>query len=262
MKKNLYLLMLCLLPLSLLAQKQKTELVSPERDWTNAVLWQQGSGEYRALAYQAYNFARLSLKEALWQNANGRPNCIIVDADETIIDNSRFQGYELKRGVSYVPSDWTKWTSLAAADTVPGALSFLKFAESKGVEVFYVTNRDEADRAGTLKNLKELGFPFVDEKHILLKQNTSDKEPRRQSILKDYNILLLCGDNLSDFSNVFYREGKDTKAQVDLARDLFGTKFIVLPNPMYGDWEKPLYSGENLTEKEKAKQRFERLKGF
>jgi len=257
MKKSLFTLLLSLSTVLLFAQA-----LTPARDYTNAVLWQQTSGEYRALAFQAYNFARLSLKEALWEQANGKPNCVIVDADETVLDNSSFQGYEIKKGVSFVPSDWTVWTAMAAADTVPGALSFLKFAAAKKVEVFYVTNRDEADRAGTLKNLQKFGFPNADDAHLLLKGHTSDKEPRRQKILEKYNILLLCGDNLSDFSNVFYREGKDTKQQVDAVQQLFGTKFIVLPNPMYGDWEKPLYTGDKLNEADKAKQRLQRLKSF
>jgi 5'-nucleotidase (lipoprotein e(P4) family) len=256
MKKYILALLLTL-PVFVSAQTTK-----PERDYTNAVLWQQYSGEYRALAFQAYNFARLSLKEALWNQSNGKPNCVIVDADETILDNSAFQGYEIKNGVSYLPKDWTKWTSLAAADTVPGALAFLKFAASKNVETFYVTNRDDADRDGTIKNLKKFGFPFVDETHILLKSTTSDKEPRRRKILEKYNVLLLCGDNLSDFSNVFYREGKDTKVQVIALQALFGTKFIVLPNPMYGDWEKLLYKGDQLSDDEKAEQRLRKLKSY
>lgn len=236
--------------------------VRPERDWTNAILWQQYSGEYRALAFQAYNFARLSLKEALWEQSNGRPNCVIVDADETIIDNSRFQGYEIKNGVSYDPSHWTAWTAKAMADTVPGALSFLKFAEQKNVEIFYITNRDEADKKGTIENLRRLGFPNVDDAHVLVKSTTSDKQPRRDSILAKYNVLLYCGDNLSDFSNMFYREGHDTKSVVDLHQHLFGTKFIVLPNAMYGDWEKLLYTEGEFNEFEKAKQRLEKLKSY
>ncbi|RZJ63870.1 MAG: 5'-nucleotidase, lipoprotein e(P4) family, partial [Flavobacterium sp.] len=128
MKKYLIILTFGILPILTFAQK------NPERDWTNAVLWQQHSGEYRALAFQAYNFAKLSLKEALWEQANGKPNCVVVDADETVLDNSAFQGHEIKKGVSYVQSDWTEWTALAQADTVPGALSFLKFAASKNVE--------------------------------------------------------------------------------------------------------------------------------
>jgi 5'-nucleotidase (lipoprotein e(P4) family) len=255
MNKRLFITLLSVFPLSAFAQA-----LTPARDYTTAVLWQQTSGEYRALSFQAYNFAKLSLKEALWAQANGKPNCVIVDADETILDNSAFQGHEIKKGVSFVPADWTEWTGLAAADTVPGALSFLKFAATKNVETFYVTNREEADHAGTLKNLQKFGFPNADEAHLLLKTNTSDKEPRRRQIMEKYNILLLCGDNLSDFSNIFYREGKDTKQQVDALQHLFGTKFIVLPNPMYGDWEKPLYKGEKLSEADRAKQRFEKLK--
>lgn len=253
-------LIIALLAFPIFASAQKG--VAPERDWTNAVLWQQYSGEYRALAFQAYNFARLSLKEALWENQNGKPNCIIVDADETIIDNSRFQGYEIQHGVSYVPAHWTEWTSKAMADTVPGALSFLKFAASKNVETFYITNRDEADRKATMENLKRLGFPYVDEAHVMTKSTTSDKQERRNKVLEKYNVLLLCGDNLSDFSNVFYREGKITKEQVDAHQHLFGTKFIVLPNPMYGDWEKLLYKEGKFNEQEKAKQRLEKLKSY
>lgn len=253
-------LMIALFAFPVLVSAQKG--AAPERDWTNAVLWQQYSGEYRALAFQAYNFARLSLKEALWEQSNGKPNCIIVDADETIIDNSRFQGHEIQNGASYVPAHWTEWTSKAMADTVPGALSFLKFAASKNVETFYITNRDEADRKATIENLKKLGFPYVDEAHVMTKSTTSDKQERRNKVLEKYNVLLLCGDNLSDFSNIFYREGKDTKEQVDANQHLFGTKFIVLPNPMYGDWEKLLYKEGKFNEQEKAKQRLEKLKSY
>jgi 5'-nucleotidase (lipoprotein e(P4) family) len=257
MKRTSLILLISLLPILASAQA-----LTPARDYTNAVLWQQFSGEYRALSFQAYNFARLSLKEALWNQANAKPNCVIVDADETILDNSAFQGHEIKNGVSYVPADWTKWTGLAAADTVPGALAFLKFAASKNVETFYVTNREAADHDGTLKNLQKFGFPYADEAHLLLKTTTSDKEPRRQKILEKYNVLLLCGDNLSDFSNVFYRENKDTKEQVNAMQNLFGSKFIVLPNPMYGDWEKLLYKGDKLNEADKAKQRLDKLKSY
>ncbi|RZK37047.1 MAG: 5'-nucleotidase, lipoprotein e(P4) family [Pedobacter sp.] len=257
MKKYLLIWMLGILPILSFAQAS-----TPARDYTNAVLWQQFSGEYRALAFQAYNFARLSLKEALWNQANAKPNCVIVDADETILDNSAFQGHEIRKGVSYLPADWTEWTGLAKADTVPGALAFLKFAAGKNVEIFYVTNREKADYEGTLKNLQKFGFPNADEAHLMVKTTTSDKEPRRQKVLEKYNILLLCGDNLSDFSNVFYREGKDTKEQVNAMQSLFGTRFIVLPNPMYGDWEKLLYQGDKLNEADKGKQRLDKLKTY
>jgi 5'-nucleotidase (lipoprotein e(P4) family) len=249
--------MLGILPILSFAQA-----LTPARDYTNAVLWQQFSGEYSALSFQAYNFAKLSLKEALWNQANAKPNCVIVDVDETILDNSAFQGHEIKKGFSYLPKDWQEWTALAQADTVPGALAFLKFAASKNVETFYITNRELSDHDGTLKNLQKFGFPYAEEAHLLLKISTSDKELRRQKVFEKYNVLLLCGDNLSDFSNVFYRDGKDTKEQVNLMQNQFGTRFIVLPNPMYGDWEKLLYKGDKLNEADKGKQRFEKLKTY
>lgn len=248
-----------LLPFGLLAQKN---VASGARDYTAAVLWQQRSGEYRALAFQAYNFARLSLIEQLKTADTTKLNCVVVDIDETVLDNSPLQGAELKKGITYNPEDWTRWTSLAIADTVPGALGFLKFAASKNVEVFYITNRELSEHEGTLRNLQKHGFPYADETHLILKNGSSDKEPRRQKVLEKYHILLLCGDNLSDFSNVFYREHKDTREQVDLAQQLFGTKYIVLPNPMYGDWEKQFYKGKNLSESERSKQRTEGLKTY
>jgi len=232
------------------------------KDYTIAVSWQQRSGEYRALSFQAYNFARLSLDLRLQQADSTKRNCVVVDIDETVLDNSPFQGTEIRKGVSFDPADWSKWTALAAADTVPGALGFLKYAATKQVETFYITNRNQADYKATLSNLQRLGFPFADEAHLMVNTTTSDKEPRRQIVMQKYNILLLCGDNLSDFSNVFYREGKNTVAEVDKAQREFGTHFIVLPNPMYGDWEKLLYKGSGLDEAEKSRQRIEGLKGY
>jgi 5'-nucleotidase (lipoprotein e(P4) family) len=253
-------LLACLFPFGVAAQVNPAS--SGARDYAIAVAWQQHSGEYRALAFQAYNFATLSLQNRLNDSLPAKPNCVIVDIDETVLDNSPFQGEEVKKDVSFDPKDWTVWTNLAKADTVPGALSFLKFAAAKDVETFYVTNRDQADRQATLLNLQQLGFPFADEAHLMVNTNTSNKEPRRQNIADRYNILLLCGDNLSDFSNIFYREQKNTREEVDRARNEFGTHFIVLPNPMYGDWEKPLYKGPHLTEAEKSGQRLNGLKGY
>jgi 5'-nucleotidase (lipoprotein e(P4) family) len=187
---------------------------------------------------------------------------VVVDIDETLLDNSPFSAMQVQKGVAWNPKDWSAWTALAAADTVPGALGFLKYAASKQVETFYVSNRTTQDQQATLKNLQRLGFPYADEQHLMLSAGSSDKEARRQKVLEKHNILLLCGDNLSDFSNVFYREGKNTREEVDAAKAEFGTRFIVLPNPMYGDWEKILYKGSKLDETEKSRQRVEGLKGF
>lgn len=132
----------CLLPLGLFAQTNPT--AEAAKDYTIAVAWQQHSGEYRALSFQAYNFARFSLLERLKTADPAKPNCVIVDIDETILDNSPFQGHEIQKGLSYAAKDWTDWTAKAAADTVPGALGFLKYAQSQQVETFYITNRDQS----------------------------------------------------------------------------------------------------------------------
>ncbi|MGN7203106.1 5'-nucleotidase, lipoprotein e(P4) family [Pedobacter sp. SAFR-022] len=269
MKTRLAILIAFLMPLGLLAQDNSTNQIdttsnnqSGYRDYTAAVLWQQHAGEYRALAFQAYNFAKISLLERLKQAGKDKKYCVVVDVDETVLDNSPLQGYEITQGRTFDPKDWSDWTGKGIADTVPGALSFLKFAAEHQVETFYVTNRDTSEMKGTLYNLKTLGFPNADKAHILLKSSTSDKEPRRQQILENYHILLLCGDNLSDFSNIFYRSGKNTIEQVNAAQAEFGTHFIVLPNPMYGDWEKQFYKEGKPTEAIKAAERLKGLKTY
>lgn len=249
-----------LLPMALMAQDSSA--TKGFRDYTTAVLWQQHSGEYRALAFQAYNFAKLSLPARIAEVTNTKKNCVVVDVDETVLDNSPFQGYEIRNNKIYDQKDWLNWTSKGIADSVPGALGFLKYAAAKQVETFYISNRGTAEMASTLKNLQDLGFPFADQAHLLFKTDTSDKEPRRQTVLEKYNILMLCGDNLSDFSNVFYREGRNTIEQVNLLKEVFGTRFVVLPNPMYGDWEKQFYQSDKLQEVQKSGSRLEGLKTY
>ena len=268
MKTLIAILFAFLMPLSLLAQNNTANGLDTSnnhagfRDYTAAVLWQQHAGEYRALSFQAYNFARISLIERLKQVGNDRKYCVVVDVDETVLDNSPFQGYQIRNGKTFDSKHWNNWTSKGIADTVPGALGFLQFAAAHNVETFYLTNRDTSEMKGTLYNLKTLGFPNADKAHILLKSNTSDKEPRRQQILENYHILLLCGDNLSDFSNIYYRSGKNTIEQVNAAQKEFGTHFIVLPNPMYGDWEKQFYKNSKPTEAVKAAERLKGLKTY
>ncbi len=233
------------------------------RDNVNAVLWQQKSAEYRALAFQGYNIARLRLDQDLRLKST-RPRCIVVDIDETVLDNSAFEGHELQAGKSYDPADWLQWTAKAAADTVPGALAFLNYAASKKVEVFYITNRSQSEFGATLTNLLHFRFPFADAAHLLVKDESSDKEPRRQKVAATHHIVLLCGDNLNDFADLFYGKDQLGRAQaVDQVRGEFGKRFIILPNPMYGDWESPVYDNKKgLTEEEKAVKRMQVLKGY
>jgi 5'-nucleotidase (lipoprotein e(P4) family) len=211
-----------------------------------SVLWQQLSAEYKALCYQAFNIAKLQLDETLLQrNGDGKPLAIITDIDETLIDNSPYNAKMIETDQEYSKESWIEWGLLEQATAVPGALAFLKYAESKGVQVFYISNRYAIQDKETKANLRKLGFPFIDEQHFLLREKSSGKEERRQIVTKEHRVVMLLGDNLSDFVDLF--DGKPTAERNNIVEDLkykFGTEFIVLPNPMYGDWEtKGLYEG-------------------
>ncbi|WP_207533327.1 5'-nucleotidase, lipoprotein e(P4) family [Desertivirga arenae] len=206
-----------------------------------AALWQQRSAEYRALCFQAYNMAKLRLDASLQKNY-AKPLAIVTDIDETVLDNSPNTVSQGLKGKDYEPESWYKWTAKATADTVPGAAAFLKYAGSKPVTIFYITNREERERAVTINNLKKYDLPNADNAHLLLKQGTSGKEARRMEVLKNYEIILLLGDNLSDFTNLFDKQPESNRrSAVDLLSGSFGNRFIVLPNSMYGDWESSLY---------------------
>lgn len=219
---------------------QQTTLTPQGPLW--AALWQQQSGEYKALCLQAYQLAALRLDERL-QQSHHKPLAIVTDIDETVLDNSPYTVHQALKGEGYDAASWSAWTALAACDTVPGALSFLQYAATKNVQVFYITNRVEAERSATLKNLQRWRFPFADDRHLLLKTTTSGKEPRRQQVAAEYDIVLLLGDNLGDFASVFDKKATDARntATLEAARE-YGRRFIVLPNPMYGDWEGALYN--------------------
>jgi 5'-nucleotidase (lipoprotein e(P4) family) len=230
-------------------QSQQPDLVTQGKLF--AAAYMQRSAEYHALCLQSYNIAQLRLNEAL-QQTSSKPRAIITDIDETILDNSADEVHRDLQGKPFDPAEWNKWTAMAAADTVPGAFSFLKYAASKNVEIFYITNRDEKDRVGTLQNLQRFGFPNADNAHLLVRQNTSGKEARRQQVMADHDVVLLMGDNLSDFSAVF--DKKPYEERLQSAQQLtaqFGNRFIVLPNPIYGDWESALYQYKQLTATQK-----------
>ncbi|HTG67190.1 MAG TPA: 5'-nucleotidase, lipoprotein e(P4) family [Flavobacterium sp.] len=219
-----------------------------------SVLWQQSSGEYRALAYQAFRLAHLELDKMLLENKNNESLVIITDIDETILDNSPFFGKLIELNENFSNERWSEWEKKINAKSVPGAVEFFQYAANKGVGVFYISNRYDAQLNQTLTNLKNIGFPFADKEHVLLKTDSSAKETRRNKVSTENKIIMLLGDNLSDFSNVF--ENSSMKKRNDLVESLkedFGRKFIVLPNPMYGDWESQgIYEGRyNWTPKEK-----------
>lgn len=244
------LLVLLLVASSLLScnpqETTKTTKSDSNEHLVMATLWYQRSSECRALYYQAYNFAKLSLDKQLANPQNKLPKAVVVDIDETVVDNSPFTVNSIRTGKGYTKQLWKEWTDKGSAKATPGSLEFLKYAASKGVETFYISNRSVKATASTLKNLQNLGFPFADEKHFLLKTTTSDKTDRRNTVAKTHDILIFAGDNIGDFDALFEARGENYGFnQVDSLRKMFGSKYIVLPNPMYGGWERQALKNTN-----------------
>ncbi len=205
-----------------------------------ATLWMQQAGEYRALSWQAFAAAKVSLERSLKQKRS-KPAAIILDVDETVLDNSPYQARGILAGRGYDVSSWNAWVDERAAEALPGAVEFLTLAAKKGVEIFYVTNRPDQNHQATYDNLRWHGFPVKPE-NIQTKGDDSSKQKRRDGILEKYDVIMLVGDNLGDFDIAFYdKTSAQRRELVDERHNLWGARFIVLPNPMYGDWETALY---------------------
>jgi 5'-nucleotidase (lipoprotein e(P4) family) len=228
-----------------------------------SVLWYQTSAEMRAMCYQSFNLAKIMLDQAIAVNKTGKPLAIVTDIDETMVDNSPYEAANVLGNFGY-PVRWNEWISAAKATAIPGAVDFMNYAVSKGVAVYYISNRKLGEMDATLKNMKALGFPMVDEAHMLLRDKTSGKEERRQKVMETHNIVLLMGDNLNDFAEVFEKKGVDDRFEVtDSLKSEFGKRFIVLPNPMYGDWESAaLQYNFKQTDQAKDSVRKANLRGF
>ncbi|HKR02180.1 MAG TPA: 5'-nucleotidase, lipoprotein e(P4) family [Pyrinomonadaceae bacterium] len=255
-------------PLQSLAQAPAVQKQADNAYQEGAVLWTQTAGEARALSYQAFNLARMMLDRDLQMNRRSRMRrAVVVDADETVLDNSPYQAMLLKNRQSYDSRTWTEWVKREEAEAIPGAVEFLRYAASRGVRVFYITNRSLAEKEATAANLRKLGFPNVNDQTLLVRTDpkTSSKEGRRDSVSARFRIVLLMGDNLNDFAEVF-EQGKTIAARlaaVEQNKALFGKRFIVLPNVMYGDWESAAYDYNfKLTDEEKAAKRRSLLRTY
>ncbi|MCF8294448.1 MAG: 5'-nucleotidase, lipoprotein e(P4) family [Bacteroidales bacterium] len=203
-----------------------------------AVMWQKYSAEYRALCYQSYQQAGQLIQLNSIQDKTLLTPAVIVDVDETILDNSPYELNLIRTNIRYTAESWKAWVDSAAAGAVPGALEFCLKAQELGIHILYVSNRKINETEATLKNLIALGFPYATADHLYFKEESSSKESRRAVIRNSYQVLLLIGDNLGDFSDVFQDRSQHFGFhQVDSLRQQFGTHFIILPNPMYGNWE-------------------------
>jgi acid phosphatase len=220
-----------------------------------SVLFQQTAAERLAGSLQTFRSAKQALDNALadssWsalpgQAVYGKKPAIIVDVDETVLDNTAYEARMILDGTKY-PEGWVSWGKEAAATEVPGAKDFLNYAASKDVTIFYVTNRVVELKEATKKNLTKLGIPWDKTKDTVLMRGEnnwdSDKGPRRALVGNEYRVLLMIGDNLGDFV-----DAKDNnlnpssrKNIVSDYADYWGVQWFMLQNIAYGDWEGALY---------------------
>lgn len=240
----------------------------------NASLWMQSAAEYRAAAQQTYNVARRMLDAALadktWSaeptdpdNDGGQPTAIILDLDETAWSNMPFEARMIRQGKTYEAKEWKQWVSESAATAVPGAADFLAYAHSRGVTPFYVSNRDLDEKPAGRRNLEKLGYPLKSEEDTLLLRGerpewTSDKTSRRTFIASRYRVLLLLGDDLNDFTNAREKTPAERDAIINDTLGLWGTKWLIVPNPIYGSWERQ-FTADAKTGCDQLKQKLEGL---
>ena len=230
-----------------------------------ATLWVQTAAEYDALCYQAFNLAKILVDKKLAEGISVKPLAIVVDCDEAIIDNSAYEAGLVGTENVYSSKTWDKWMQAAEAKAIPGSVEFLNYVYEQGVETFYVSNRKMATGyEGTMKNLQDLGYPNVDEKHVMLKTDTSNKQPRRDIVLEEYDVIFYLGDNCGDFSEDYYHASLEERNAAAVAdKDKFGIEFIVLPNPTYGDWDGAIFEFNwGATPAEKDAYRKNALEGW
>ena len=238
------------------ALKQKQQYQAETE--TMGLLWMRTSAEYRALAYQGYNVAMNAVKMAVTDPSHQRkPLAIVLDADETVVDNTKLMGESIANGNGRFDAPWWRQAvHQGKSQAMPGAVDFLNEVHKQGVEIFYVSNRyAPVNLDVTIQNFKELGFPSVDKEHVLLFEKDSDKQPRFDAIAKKYAVVVYMGDNAGDFP--IGTKGKtlaERNGIIDAHKEDFGTNFVVFPNPAYGSWVSALAKGYQNLSTEEQKQ--------
>ncbi|MGH8076059.1 MAG: 5'-nucleotidase, lipoprotein e(P4) family [Lysobacter sp.] len=239
-------------------------LVGPAADDNlNAVLWVQTSAEYQAASQTVYRAAADKLDAALrgenWdalvpnERGNsivGLPPAVIMDIDETVLDNSPYQARLVRDGKEFDDATWDAWVAEKKARPLPGVVDFAKAASAKGVTILYVSNRAEHLQAATLANLRSAGLPVANDDVFLglgtivdgCEQKGSDKNCRRQLSGRKYRVLMQFGDQLGDFVQIVANTQADRNKLVDEYGDWFGERWWMLPNPTYGSWEPALFN--------------------
>jgi len=247
----------------------------PAHDLLDAVLWMQRSVEYKATTMGAFALARLRLDQALadpsWTALvpkelstpyQSLPPAVVLDVDETILDNSGYQAWNAVKDTTFDPKTWTSYVNTVTSLAIPGAVEFSRYADSKGVKVFYVSNRTAEEEPATRKNLERFGFPLDGSIDTVLTAREkpdwgSAKGVRRAFIAKEYRVLLNLGDNFGDFVDEYRGTEAERLAVLEQHRSRWGREWIMLPNPTYGSFESAPYKHDfkrSEADKRKAKR--------
>lgn len=242
-----------------ISQAKPTPDKSYEQEATQSALWMSYSTEYQALCYQAYN-AAYQVAEKAAQEKHDKPLALVLDCDETILNNMPYFAAKKKDPKKSLLNIWDgqpAWADKNQVPAMPGSVDFMKKIDALGIQIFYVTNRGEEMRISTEKNLRDLGFPQIEKSHVLLRDTTSNKQPRFDAIEKTHDVIIYMGDSMTDFPlDLYGKNFAENAAAAKKNQNLFGAKLIILPNPLYGAWEQifiPNY--KKMTDKEKIKAR-------
>lgn len=225
------------------AAKKEYSLRDLNEQLIMATLWVQTSAEYRALCRQTYNTVRMALDKDLAEVKTDKKRIIILDGDETTLQANLYEAYIIGIDKEY-PVGWYEWVADAKSIPIPGAAELLNYAASKGVEPYYVTNRKiDKEYQGTLDDLKKNGFPFADPEHVVYRQvgQPDNKLQRQLDLVAKYHLVAYVGDDLNDFPlGTHGKTLEERNKAMEDAKDEWGRKYFMLPNPMYGSWEKTL----------------------
>ena len=234
-------------------------------DSLNATAWFQTATERDLVYREVYRAAGAQLRAALadkaWDAlpkedrstpAKGLKPAIIVDVDETVLDNAPNNVRQIREGRGFDEAKWGEWVAQRAAKPLPGAVEFLQSATKQGVTVFYITNRDASLTEATIANLRSAGFPLASDDQVLglgtvvegCEQEGSEKSCRRQLVGRSYRVLMQFGDQVGDLVQIVANTPDGRRAAVAPYADWIGERWFVLPNPMYGSWEPALFDNE------------------
>lgn len=234
--------------------KQSEKEFSITDDTVMAVLYHQKAAEVKALQYQAFMMAKEKLNRVKNQVKDLSNKAVVVDIDETVLDNSPYTAKQVFTRTSY-PIDWDLWVKKEIAKAIPGSLDFLNHADKLGFTIFYISNRKAHLYDATVNNLNALNYPQVKKEQILLRTGSSDKEERRQKVRENYDIVLFVGDNLGDFSSKFDKADQQKRDYYTTEfKNKFGEEFFVLPNSLYGAWLSAVLQATDSTDLLKSKR--------